>query len=43
LPSGCKELERRGLEFYRFADDRNIFVMAPKEAERVVASIGGYI
>ena len=38
-----KELERRGLEFCRFADDCNIFVRTPKAAERVMASIGGYI
>jgi group II intron reverse transcriptase/maturase len=38
-----KELERRGLEFCRFADDCNIFVKTPKAAERVMASIGGYI
>jgi hypothetical protein len=38
-----KELERRGLEFCRFADDSNIFVTTPKAAERVMASIGGYI
>lgn len=38
-----KELERRGLEFCRFADDCNIFVKTPQAAERVMASIGGYI
>jgi group II intron reverse transcriptase/maturase len=38
-----KELERRGLEFCRFADDCNIFVRTPKAAERVMAGIGGYI
>ncbi len=38
-----KELERRGLEFCRFADDCNIFVKTPKAAERVMASISGYI
>jgi len=38
-----KELERRGLEFCRFADDCNIFVRTPKAAERVMASISGYI
>jgi RNA-directed DNA polymerase len=37
-----KELERRGLEFCRFADDCNIFVKTPKAAERVMASISGY-
>jgi len=38
-----KELERRGLEFCRFADDCNLFVKTPKAAERVMASISGYI
>jgi RNA-directed DNA polymerase len=38
-----KELERRGLEFCRFADDCNIFVRTPKAAERVMRSVGGYI
>lgn len=38
-----KELERRGLEFCRFADDCNIFVRTPKAAERVMKSISGYI
>jgi RNA-directed DNA polymerase len=38
-----KELERRGLEFCRFADDCNIFVKTPKAAERVMASVSGYI
>ena len=38
-----KELERRGLEFCRFADDCNIFVRTPKAAERVMASVSGYI
>ena len=38
-----KELERRGLEFCRFADDGNIFVSTPKAAERVMSSISGYI
>jgi RNA-directed DNA polymerase len=38
-----KELERRGLEFCRFADDCNIFVRTPKAAARVMASISGYI
>ncbi len=38
-----KELERRGLEFCRFADDCNIFVKTPKAAERVMESISGYI
>jgi hypothetical protein len=38
-----KELERRGLEFCRFADDCNIFVKTPKAAQRVMVSISGYI
>jgi len=38
-----QELEQRGLEFCRFADDCNIFVKTPKAAERVMASISGYI
>lgn len=38
-----RELERRGLAFCRFADDANIFVKTPKAAERVMASISGYI
>jgi len=38
-----KELERRGLEFCRFADDCNIFVRSLKAAERVMSSISAYI
>ncbi len=38
-----KELESRGLEFCRFADDANIFVKTPKAAERVMASISRFI
>ncbi len=38
-----KELENRGLEFCRFADDCNIFVKTPKAAERVMTSIGKFI
>jgi group II intron reverse transcriptase/maturase len=38
-----KELERRGLEFCRFADDCNIFVGSHKAAERVMDSIGKFI
>jgi RNA-directed DNA polymerase len=38
-----KELERRGLEFCRFADDCNLFVKTPKAAQRVMESISGYI
>jgi len=38
-----KELERRGLEFCRFADDCNLFVKTPKAAERVMASVSRFI
>jgi RNA-directed DNA polymerase len=38
-----RELERRGLEFCRFADDCNIFVGSKKAAERVMSSISGFI
>jgi len=38
-----KELERRGLEFCRFADDCNIFVKTPKAAKRVMESVCRYI
>ena len=38
-----KELEKRGLEFCRFADDCNIFVGSQKAAERVMRSIGKFI
>lgn len=38
-----KELERRGLEFCRFADDCNIYVRSPKAAERVMGSISKFI
>ncbi|MCI5132882.1 MAG: group II intron reverse transcriptase/maturase [Candidatus Electrothrix sp. EH2] len=38
-----KELERRGLEFCRFADDCNIYVRSPKAAERVMSSISKFI
>lgn len=38
-----KELERRGLEFCRFADDCNIYVRSPKSAERVMRSISKFI
>ena len=38
-----KELERRGLEFCRFADDCNIFVRTRKSADRVMAGISKYI
>lgn len=38
-----KELERRGLEFVRYADDANIFVGSQKAAERVLASVTKFI
>ena len=38
-----KELERRGLEFCRFADDCNIFVGSRKSADRVMKSISKFI
>ena len=38
-----KEIERRGLEHCRFADDCNIFVKTPKAAERVMKSISQFI
>ena len=38
-----KELENRGLEFCRFADDCNIFVKSQLAAERVMASITKFI
>ena len=38
-----KEIERRGLEHCRFADDCNIFVRTPKAAERVMQNISEFI
>jgi hypothetical protein len=38
-----KELEHRGLEFCRYADDCNIFVRSQKSAERVMRTIGIFI
>jgi RNA-directed DNA polymerase len=38
-----KELERRGLEFCRFADDCNIFVRTQKSAERVMQTVSKFI
>ncbi len=38
-----KELEKRGLEFCRYADDCNIFVRSPKAANRVMDSISRFI
>jgi group II intron reverse transcriptase/maturase len=38
-----QELEKRGLEFCRFADDCNIFVKSQKAAERVMETISRFI
>ncbi len=38
-----RELEKRGLEFCRFADDCNIFVKSQKAAERVMESVSQFI
>jgi RNA-directed DNA polymerase len=38
-----KELERRGLEFCRYADDCNIFVKSKKAADRVMSTIKKFI
>ena len=38
-----KELERRELEFCRFADDCNIFVKSQKAADRVMKSVSSFI
>lgn len=38
-----KEIEKRGLEHCRFADDCNIFVKTPKAAERIMQSISKFI
>jgi len=38
-----KELEKRNLEFCRFADDCNIFLSSNKSAERVMQHIGEFI
>jgi hypothetical protein len=38
-----KELEARGLEFCRYADDCNIFVKTPKAGERVMKSVSSFI
>lgn len=37
------ELEKRGLEFCRFADDCNIFVKSQKAAERVMETVSQFI
>jgi RNA-directed DNA polymerase len=38
-----KEIERRGLEHCRFADDCNIFVKTQKAGKRVMKNISGFI
>ena len=38
-----KELEQRGLEFCRFADDCNIFVVSKKSADRVMKNVSQFI
>lgn len=38
-----KEIEKRGLEYCRFADDCNIFVKTQKAAERVMQNISEFI
>jgi group II intron reverse transcriptase/maturase len=38
-----KELEQRGLAFSRYADDCNIYVGSRRAAERVLASVTGWI
>jgi RNA-directed DNA polymerase len=38
-----QELEKRGLEFCRFADDCNIFVKSQKAAERVLETVSQFI
>lgn len=38
-----QELEKRGLEFCRFADDCNIFVKSQKAAERVMEKLSQFI
>ena len=38
-----QELERRGLSFCRYADDCNVYVGSQRAAERVLASLTGWI
>jgi RNA-directed DNA polymerase len=38
-----KELEKRGHKFCRYADDCNIYVRSKRAAERVMASVSGFI
>ena len=38
-----KKLERRGLRFYRYADDCNIYVRSRRAGERVMASVSRFL
>lgn len=38
-----KELEMRGLNFVRYADDCNIYVRSPRAGKRVMASVEGFL
>jgi RNA-directed DNA polymerase len=38
-----RELERRGLNFVRYADDCNIYVRSPRAGERVMASVTEFL
>ena len=38
-----KELERRGLQFVRYADDFMIFVRSERSAQRVFASVQRFL
>lgn len=38
-----KELEKRGLEFCRFADDCNVFARTRKAAERIMKSLSAFL
>jgi RNA-directed DNA polymerase len=38
-----KELETRGLDFVRYADDCNIYVRSRRAGERVMASVEGFL
>ena len=38
-----REVERRGLRFARYADDRNIYVRSRRAGERVMMSIRRFI
>ena len=39
----CRELERRGHRFCRYADDCNIYVQSLKAAQRIMASISRFL